>query len=589
MTRRCASLRSKSRTGLNDNLRKNGSGPHSWGRLKDEPDFEFAGSDDAQQELDYELWDDSDYGWEIEVAQYIKDPPRPEPPLLALSTEDSAIVWKLSMYLPRDETHVNAPGQPPIELLPLELLSQIFILLVPLQTPTSAAIPVIPRHNSRGPLRLDVPWVFGQVCWKWRALSISMPSLWTNITVSSTVVPRQLPLLYTQLSRTGNAPLNVLVRFTANPRRRPRSRRWRYRASPEPVPFDQSLHTFLPALVAQSARWRTLHVRFGGSPAPPEFPVLSPKSLEGLEMVEFSGYTMYSPRSFIKLSKPAPALRRAILAHIGVEIVSRLRLPWAELTTYGAVADPLAHIRRLASMPALVECELSVTRRSSQTFQGGSLVTLQYLRRLVLWDPDSEFLDCMVAPSLQSLYITVFDGMKDVIPFLERSRCTETLAKLTLSRYRPRRYGSRSAESSAPAIVSLLQHTRGLTALAIQPPGSPSEIVAALALTGTERICPNLKSLSWADLDDELDYSTFVDMVASRCAESPHATHGFVDAPSNVLRAEGALHSIAVYAGRRRMKGAGMRLRALPALEVVSMNRKKGRPVVEGWPMVLNR
>jgi hypothetical protein len=44
-----------------------------------------------------------------------------------------------------------------------------------------------------------------------------------------------------------------------------------------------------------------------------------------------------------------------------------------------------------------------------------------------------------------------------------------------------------------------------------------------------------------------------------------------------------ALHFVALYAGRRRMKTAGWRLRALPGLEVVFLNSKKGKPVVRRW------
>ncbi|KAJ7023465.1 hypothetical protein C8F04DRAFT_1134435 [Mycena alexandri] len=65
-TSRSASLRSvlkdrsESKTGLNNNLRKNGGGAHNWGSLENERDLEFAGIDDGQQELDEELGDDDD-------------------------------------------------------------------------------------------------------------------------------------------------------------------------------------------------------------------------------------------------------------------------------------------------------------------------------------------------------------------------------------------------------------------------------------------------------------------------------------------------------------------------------------------------
>jgi hypothetical protein len=43
------------------------------------------------------------------------------------------------------------------------------------------------------------------------------------------------------------------------------------------------------------------------------------------------------------------------------------------------------------------------------------------------------------------------------------------------------------------------------------------------------------------------------------------------------------LHSVAHYADRRRIKGAGLFLRALPALDVLFLNAKKGRSAVARW------
>ncbi|KAJ7615740.1 hypothetical protein DFH06DRAFT_1343511 [Mycena polygramma] len=564
-TSRCASLRPKGKTSLNNKLRKNGAGAHNWGRLEDEVDLQFAGIDDAQYELEEELQDGSED--ETELAQYIKTPAIPR--FLGLSEEEIEIVWRLSTYGFRDEdSAVHKP--PPVDSLPLELLSDIFALVVPPQTPTSATIPVIFRPNSE-PARLDAPWVFGQVCWKWRALAISMSSLWTKITVASTIVPRQLPLLFTQLLRSGTAPLDVLIRFTSNPRRgsRPRPRRRRARAGR--ITSDETFYTFLRTLVSHSDRWRTLHVCFRGSPAPPELPALAPRSLDTLEALTFTGYER-SALKFLKLSAPTPALQRVTLAYLGMEIVSHLKLPLAQLTTYKASCKPSIHMRHLAAMPGLVECD--ITSWSGRETYRGAVVTLPRLRRLAIQDP--EFLVHIAAPALQSLYVQ--GDTENVLPFLERSYCTETLTELVLvlGRY----YAYNEEESWVAGIISLLQHTRGLTALAINTRGvPPAEIVAALALTGSERICPNLESLSWADLCDDLDRTAFTDMAASRCAgEGQH----FVNSSSDE-QAGSVLHSVAIYAGRRRMKGEGLRLRALPGLDVVIMNKKKGGPVVAGW------
>ncbi|KAF7343257.1 hypothetical protein MVEN_01757500 [Mycena venus] len=102
-TARSASLRSiikdrsESKTGLNNNLRKNGGGAHNWGSLENERDLEFAGIDDGQQELDDELEDDDDSQshHSDEPATYKKA--APTSPVLELSEEEIAAARKVRM------------------------------------------------------------------------------------------------------------------------------------------------------------------------------------------------------------------------------------------------------------------------------------------------------------------------------------------------------------------------------------------------------------------------------------------------------------------------------------------------------------
>ncbi|KAJ7178198.1 hypothetical protein C8R46DRAFT_1188250 [Mycena filopes] len=101
-TSRSASLRSvlkdrsESKTGLNNNLRKNGGGAHNWGSLENERDLEFAGIDDGQQELDEELGDDAD-----DSGSAHSDEPtgykKPSSPVLERSEEELATARKFRM------------------------------------------------------------------------------------------------------------------------------------------------------------------------------------------------------------------------------------------------------------------------------------------------------------------------------------------------------------------------------------------------------------------------------------------------------------------------------------------------------------
>ncbi|KAJ7845475.1 hypothetical protein B0H13DRAFT_1908313 [Mycena leptocephala] len=395
----------------------------------------------------------------------------------------------------------------PISRLPPELLCYIFASAVPAQSDLSPAVPVIGRRSWDEPLVLSIPWVFGHVCSQWRVLATSLPTLWTGITVSTTLLPRELPLLHTQLARTGTAPLDVLVRFTSHGHRRARGH-----ALPKPSPFQ----VFLRTLITHSARWRTLHLQFVAPRHDAALPGLHPGALPHLESLTFSGFTM-AP-SHPSISSGTPQL-------YGARSLAR----WAEI-----------HLRNLAAAPALEECSISFSSYvPAADIYRGPILTLPRVRRLVVTHP--AFLDRIAAPALQSLYVC--GAIEHILPFLHRSGRAYALRELTLAR----------CTAPASEIAALLQHTPGLRALALDLFSPPAALVAALA--APHESLPRPGSLSWADFGDALDRGAFADMVVAmqRCP-----WYGLV---------------------KRRPpthEDRGWRLRALPGLEVVFLNSKKG-------------
>ncbi|KAF7366906.1 hypothetical protein MSAN_00949300 [Mycena sanguinolenta] len=110
-TSRSASLRSilkdrsENKTGLNNNLRKNGGGAHNWGSLENERDLEFAGIDDGQQELanDEDLLQDDDDSQSADSDERTSPPPS-RPPVLELTEADLASARKLRMNAFKNDT-----------------------------------------------------------------------------------------------------------------------------------------------------------------------------------------------------------------------------------------------------------------------------------------------------------------------------------------------------------------------------------------------------------------------------------------------------------------------------------------------------
>ncbi|KAJ7795212.1 hypothetical protein B0H13DRAFT_2511710 [Mycena leptocephala] len=410
---------------------------------------------------------------------------------------------------------------PPVSVIngiPPELLCYIFTLLVP-PLKSDSSSPVIPTFNAP---RVSGPWILG----------VSLPTLWTSITVFTTVSPRKLSLLNIQLSRTGSAPLDLHIRFT------------------RPLPEFELL---LPRLVSHSARWRMLHLEFNAGWLPGEtFAALNGLALPLLEELALSGRGVsYFENSFS--FSDAPVLRRLMLGAHSQAFTRKFALPWAQLTSYRAFhPDATSHFRDLAGAANLVECDLdfALTKRDEVTAMQLDILTLPRLRRLAISCP--LLLDRLVAPALQSLYIV--GPVKHVHPFLDRSSCPSKLVELTL------------AQCAAPGRIALLQQTPGLTTLMLDVHSPLAEIV--VALMAPERLCPTLESLAWADFSNALDGGAFADMVVSRCTDST-GVH--------------PLRSVVLLAGRQRLKTAVRRMRALPGLEVVIMNPNKGVPALARW------
>ncbi|KAJ7347498.1 hypothetical protein DFH08DRAFT_809238 [Mycena albidolilacea] len=422
---------------------------------------------------------------------------------------------------------------PPIAMIPPELLCNIFTLgMLPVKFSEMAVIPATDRSIFQDPWILGGPWVLGQVCSLWRAVALSLPTIWTSITVFTTIMPHEFSLLNTQLARTAQHPLDVHIRFTN------RFGSWE--------PYSDEFNLFLVTLMSHSRRWRTFHLQFDTKQRPhEEFNALGPGTLPILQELVFSGPGVYHVNKY-DFFKDAPALRRVVLGTRGMSLVGNIALPWAQLTTYKATyLDAASHFRYLAVAVNLVDCDLDCDGSPHDDIRLHSAVILPRLRRLAVSHP--VLLAALSAPALQSLYIV--GPVENVADFLGRSGCTSALTELTL------------AECTAPAseIIALLQETCGLTTLALYPRSSPTALVAAF--TAPECLCPNLGSLSWADFDDALDWGAFAKMVLSRCTES-----------SSVR----PLHFVAIYSGRRLMKKAVWCLHELPGLEVVTMNMKKG-------------
>ncbi|KAJ7779368.1 hypothetical protein DFH07DRAFT_794796 [Mycena maculata] len=435
----------------------------------------------------------------------------------------------------------------PINRIPPEVLGYIFTLTLQVITMTSTAVPFLGSRVYNKPWVLGSPWALGQVCGTWRTLAVSSPTLWTSIVVSTAMWPRELPLVQIQLERSGAAPLDLLIRFTSG-----------QRFENSPIDF------FMPKITRECGRWRSVHFDFDNSPG---------RSLDSLGALPLLRQVVFTGRSrhyfknydFFKVFAKAPRLCAITLSNPGQLSLRDIPLPWSQITTYKATyTDGLTHCKNLSVAANLVECDIDfdpgVAEQDRICHSG--IVTLPCLRRLVI--TRNQFLDCLVAPSLQELH--VHGKIERVLLFLHTSAFV--LTRLTLFK----------CDAADTQVIHLLQNTPSLCALALDflgPSIATNSLISALtlpveALEG-EILCPKLVSLSWGDRNDTMDRVAFVDMVESRW---------------RVSRVNGRqLRFVGVYLGRRRLKASGMRMREFveQGMDVLVLNARKGRPAMDRW------
>ncbi|KAJ7629695.1 hypothetical protein DFH06DRAFT_708635 [Mycena polygramma] len=287
----------------------------------------------------------------------------------------------------------------PVRRVPPELLCEIFVLAWCNEDDEDRT------KTARAP-----PWYLGHRSRSWRDAAVSYAPLWCSI--STTFIDgHPLPMLETQLARSGNAPLSIFWR--CDEYYRPR---------------------FLEQVVAQCGRWRALYLT-----------VRDPDEEEREESYDDTSLAWLLPTAGLlaQLQKldlvadpdipvpdvflAAPALRDVILDR--QDFGDFPLLPWTQITHYRGTAPMDSHLNILKTVaPLLVECAIALDKGDYREVE--EAVLLPRLRRLCV----HKFvpLDCVETPSLQTLSSLAYQHPTWLLSFLQRSSCTLTLTKLVL-------------------------------------------------------------------------------------------------------------------------------------------------------------
>ncbi|KAJ6492566.1 hypothetical protein C8R47DRAFT_1319378 [Mycena vitilis] len=136
------------------------------------------------------------------------------------------------------------------------------------------------------------------------------------------------------------------------------------------------------------------------------------------------------------LFQSAAALREVILTDQNFSFSPSLSIiPWAQMTHYHGKYDMNRQMAILeAAAPSLVEAAIGVTLSSSAPYRQ-VIITAPRLRRLCLWNTD--FVDHLIAPSLDTLSSLRSQNSGQILSFIQRSSCRLTKLVLMSHRYTP--------------------------------------------------------------------------------------------------------------------------------------------------------
>ncbi|KAJ7511617.1 hypothetical protein B0H11DRAFT_1952274 [Mycena galericulata] len=315
------------------------------------------------------------------------------------------------------------------------------------------------------------PWNFSRVCSRWRALSISLPALWSNFIISSMLSPSGIDALAVQLKRSDPYPLTISVMTKS---------------------IDVGV---LRLLVENSSRWQIL-----------DFQYLSTEMIQALN--EIPGYRLPELRSLrLRLDRTinrttqvfenSPKLREVF---IHGDVHELLPFPLQQLTRLRIGITRTPH--RLASARNLRELTLHALPETPDN-------PIELPVRMLVVDRSS-ILDSLLLPELEDLCI--LGECPRASALIRRSECH--LQRLTLE-YRCTTEEGIAMLEALPDLHELHWEGDSVIFSRMAIPVSPAPDLHPLV--------PKLRSMSLFHYQPFRD-ETITDLMESRRRSTVHAT-----------------------------------------------------------------
>ena len=266
----------------------------------------------------------------------------------------------------------------PVRLLPLEILTEIFVLCMP-------------KWENAAFSSQRVPLIVGQVCAGWRHAALSTQTLWSSITVAPVGCP-STSLVRAWISRAISSPLKI-----------------RFDADYHPKSAARRMWPTIAELVQYCDRWKDIEIALPASMVYRFYPVTH--RLPWLESLRFDRRSTREPwPRELNIFEYAPRLRRLYIS-LGISHKT-LKLPWAQLTELEAFFDNITIcLETLQLVPNIVKCTL----HCDSWFEEDDYIVSHYIPNLqfphllflhlyIVGNP-TELFNCLQIPKLHSIRV----------------------------------------------------------------------------------------------------------------------------------------------------------------------------------------
>ena len=389
---------------------------------------------------------------------------------------------------PCGDSCARALKKPPIDDLPVEVLSKIFILALPKDEEFIKG-----KHRFLPPL--PNPLSFCAVCSRWRSFALATPQLWKRVfvyvplSISGAETRLKAAYLISWIERSASLPLTLFISYGITTSL--------IELGPE-APIVHLLNRY-------ATRWEALYLQYAGtySRTAPEF---------NSRLFSFDGWSslqrIYSLRNYSGLKGDKS-------------------VPWGQLT-HLEISRNLAYQEALDIFRGCAKLEwLSIRGESSWTFEPPTNPIILHHVSFISLTADDAYISAITQwiclPSLQDMSVQTFTrwqtsiNLVSILHFLTRSACTLQKLKITASR------------GQSKDLVRLLAHPscNSLTSLTIDDYQSSDygavdeEVLRRLTLHQGGALCTRLKSLTFERCIQPCSFSTLLTMVESRM--SSHA------------------------------------------------------------------